>query len=99
MTEAEKLACKKLKKVAPAGNRGAAGDGADDETEEFDLLTQLKQLAEQERSSAAGSKRSFTHISRDQGDEYINADFVLGSASEVERQWSIAGNLLAPNRS
>ncbi|CAJ1962544.1 unnamed protein product, partial [Cylindrotheca closterium] len=95
MTEAEKSACKKMK-TAPA----AAGADADDKEEDF--LSQLKRLKELERSSsaAAGRKRSHIQISTagNQADEYVNANFVLGSAAEVERQWSIAGNLLDPGR-
>ena len=33
------------------------------------------------------------------GNQYINADFILGSAAEVERLWSIASLILTKNRS
>lgn len=30
--------------------------------------------------------------------KYLNFDFILGSASEVERLWSVANNILTDNR-
>jgi hypothetical protein len=35
---------------------------------------------------------------QDPRDEYINCDFILGSAAEVERLWSIAGQVFPKNR-
>ncbi|CAJ1933491.1 unnamed protein product [Cylindrotheca closterium] len=55
MTEAEKSACKKMKR-APA----AAGADADDKEEDF--LSQLKRLKELERSSSAAAGRKRSHI-------------------------------------
>ena len=37
-------------------------------------------------------------LEQQKSSQYINANFILGSASELERLWSIAGDILSLNR-
>ena len=74
---------------------GVDGDLDEDESEqEDDFVTQMKRL---QKDATAGTKRSHGQMVRQQG-EYVNTGLIICSAAEVERQWSIAGNLLLPNR-
>jgi hypothetical protein len=92
MTFNEKSACKKLKRRPLCG---VDGDLDEDESEqEDDFVTQMKRL---QKDATAGTKRSHGQMVRQQG-EYVNTDFIICSAAEVKQQWSIAGNLLLPNR-
>lgn len=83
LTMEEKLACKRLK-VDPVV-----------ENEEQEEETFAARLA---KVRATATKRSHSQMMSGGQDEYVNCDFVVGSAAEVERQWSIAGNLLIPGR-
>ena len=85
MTLAEKVACRSLE----------VGDdeiGEEVEAAEEEVQTLMKKLKEKKRKRKAGefsSKKS----------EYLNVDFISGSAAEVERLWSICKYILTVNRS
>lgn len=51
-----------------------------------------------ERSTIAEKLAEKKRRRLDDSDKYMNCSFILGSVAEVERLWSIAGNLLANNR-
>ena len=85
MTLAEKVACRSLE----------VGDdeiGEEVEAAEEEVQTLMQKLKEKKRKRKAGefsSKKS----------EYLNVDFISGSAAEVERLWSICKYILTVNRS
>ena len=84
MSLAEKRACKSLE-VTNDDNCEEQGGG------EEEVLTLLHKLKEKRRKIKAGelsSKKS----------EYLNVNFICGSAAEVERLWSICKYILTVNR-
>jgi hypothetical protein len=86
LTLEEKNACKRLKEAPPVN--GVAVDESEEEEEE----TFAARLAKVKESAAGTNKRSHNQMMSGGQDEYVNCDFVVGSAAEVERQWSIAGD-------
>ena len=84
MSLAEKRACKSLE-VTNDDNCEEQGGG------EEEVLTLLHKLKEKRRKIKAGelsSKKS----------EYLNVNFICGSAAEVERLWTICKYILTVNR-
>ena len=88
LTREEKSAVKHLLKSRVDGNGGGdLGDELEDEPETLDEVEQARKR-----------RRTQEIIGNTVADDYINLDFILGSAAEVERLWSISSYILLNNR-
>ncbi len=95
MTEAEKEACSKLR-VVEVANEVVEGGNSDEEGRELSLVDieakRIKLDEERERMRGRGQTEQESQI------KYINCDFILCSAAEVERLWSLAKNIITTDR-
>ena len=83
LTRDEKSAVNHLLTSVVESNNGNGDDiNADDEVDELD---EIEQVRKQRRTQEIGS--STAH-------DYINLDFILGSAAEVERLWNVSSYIL-----
>ena len=88
LTREEKSAVEHLLKSRVDGNGG--GDLGDELEDEAETLDEVEQARKRRRTQEV--------VGNTVADDYINLDFILGSAAEVERLWSISSYILLKHR-